>query len=529
VWIGFWLGVEEINQRHRRLGIEESVIALIRLDGAVVAFTTNRGKMPDRAALERIRTDPLFDRMRKGPLPALLEGVSAVDAVPKLFAVSRIDDTAIPLMVTVSRDMDSIVADWHRSATAILWMAIGASVVLLTLTALVSRFMLEINRRETQFQQLFDSSLASILMIKNGRVAACNQMATKVFRTSEECTLKGLALSQFSPAHQPDGTKSEDALAHHSERLREHPATAFRWVFKRLDGSPFEADVCLSRIQVADDTITLAIVHDISELERARRELQEANVNLEQRVAQRTRELQDANARLAAANRELEQFSASVSHDLRSPLTSISAQANMLELELGEALGARGKERVGKIGAGVRRAADIIEGLLSLARIARQELVEQRVSLSKVAEEVMAELRESEPARQVMCRIEPEMWVNADPRLMHSLLQNLLGNAWKYSSDQPQPFIEVSRRLEGNEVVYRVSDNGIGFDMAHADRIFQAFERLAHGRAFTGVGLGLAIVARIVARYGGRVWAQGKEGVGASFDFTLPQAEEVER
>lgn len=526
VWTGFLLGLKELNARHRRLGIEESVIALIRSDGVVVAYTSNRGKA-DPQSLKRLQGSELFQRIRDSTTPAVFEGVSTVDGMRKIFAVARPGDD-IPLIVSVSREVSSVLASWQRSALNILLLALGSSIALFAMTALIYKLMREINERETQFQRLFDNSLTSILMIKNGRIVACNSTAARVFHAPDEHALEGLTPADLSPERQPDGTISKDEIERHQQILLERGAISFRWVLTRLDGaSLFDADVHLSNIRIGEDAITLAIVHDISELQRTKRELQEANIKLESRVAQRTRELETANARLAAANRELELFSATASHDLRAPLGTISGQAGLLELELPATLGANVRERLTKIGAAVKRAANIVDGLLALARITREDLQRDRVSLSTIAEQTLSELKDTDPNRELVCRIDSDMCVQADARLMQSLLSNLLSNAWKYSGDKPQTVIEVTRRTEGDRVIYRVSDNGMGFDMQQAGKIFDAFERLPGGRRLAGVGLGLAIVARIVERYDGHVWVEATEGHGASFFFTLPAAEET--
>lgn len=527
-WVGFWLGLKELNERHKRLGIDESVIALVRTDGAIIAYTSNRTK-PGLAPSASVSTSPIVERMRASSHPAVFEGTSSIDGAFKLYAVTPMPG-ALPMFISVSREMNSILAGWHRSLARVLWLAFCSSVVFLALTALIYRFIWEINRRETQFQKLFDSSLASILMIQNGRVAAFNDTASRVFRASGQHSLEGHRPDELSPPRQPDGTSSEEAIARQRQALTERGAIAFRWTFMRLDDkSPFEAEVHLSTIHVAEDVITLAIVHDISELERARRELQAANETLEQRVAQRTLELESANNQLAAANRELEQFSGLVSHDLRAPLGTISGQVGLLQLAVGSTLGAESNERLAKISGAVRQAADIVDGLLSLARITREDLRRERTCLSAIARDIVERLKDSDASRKVVYHIDPEMWVHADPRLMQSLLTNLLSNAWKYSGDKPETSIEVAHRVEGDQVIYRVSDNGVGFDMTYADNIFRAFERLPSGQRFKGIGLGLAIVSRIAERYGGKVWTHSQAGCGATFFFTLPSAQEQAR
>ncbi len=261
------------------------------------------------------------------------------------------------------------------------------------------------------------------------------------------------------------------------------------------------------------------------QLLRAQRELQQLNETLESRVRERTAELEEANARLAAANAELEEFTASASHDLRSPLGTISKQCAMIENSLQtESRAAEITQRFEKVQSGVRRASEVIDGLLSLARISRQDLQKVPVSLSSVASQVIDELREAEPARNYEFTCAEGVCVEADPRLMKSLLSNLLGNSWKYSTGRDPARIEFGIDSSQPEAVFFVRDNGAGFNMAYSKNMFQAFKRLHSADRFAGTGIGLATAARIVKRYGGRISAEAVEHEGATFYFTLPLA-----
>ncbi len=271
--------------------------------------------------------------------------------------------------------------------------------------------------------------------------------------------------------------------------------------------------------------LTLVLQHYVGELNRAQKALEQVNEMLEKRVAERTLELKQSNARLAAANEELEAFSAAASHDLRSPLTTISGQAGLLELKLDDTASPEVHERLDRIHAAVRRAVEVIEGMLSLARISRHELRREEVSLSALVRQCVDEISERERSREVDCRIQPEMRVIADPRLMKSLLSNLISNAWKYSVRTQRVEIDFTCEQGPLGPAYCVKDHGIGFDMAHAGHLFQPFRRLHSVSEFPGTGVGLAIVARIVHRYGGEAWARGEVGRGAAFCFTLPLAQ----
>ena len=182
------------------------------------------------------------------------------------------------------------------------------------------------------------------------------------------------------------------------------------------------------------------------------------------------------------------------------------------------------RSRIDRIQSCVRRSSDIIDGLLSLARISRQELLNERVDLSALAQTIVEDLNQQYPRHRVECRIEPKLAVNADPRLMKSLLYNLLGNAWKYTSRTENPRVELAHAEARDSTVFSVRDNGAGFDMAGAEHIFEPFHRLHSTSEFPGIGIGLATVARIIHRHHGRVWAEGKVGEGATFYFTVGDA-----
>jgi signal transduction histidine kinase len=262
-----------------------------------------------------------------------------------------------------------------------------------------------------------------------------------------------------------------------------------------------------------------------SRLEAARLQLQSMNTDLEQRVHERTVELQEANARLAITNRELEEFTASASHDLRSPLGSIAGQIGMLREDLGTQVTDTVRRRLDRIADNVRRCADIIDGLLSLAKVSRQGLISEPIDVTALIHGLVEELRQHYPAHNVRCTIPEGITARADPRVLKSLFENLLDNAWKYTAKAADPAVDIRVVLEGNLPAVLISDNGAGFDMAHASRIFEPFHRMHTATEFPGIGVGLATVARIVQRYGGSIRVDSTPGKGTEFRFTLPAAE----
>lgn len=257
------------------------------------------------------------------------------------------------------------------------------------------------------------------------------------------------------------------------------------------------------------DQVTIAL-----EQARLRERLLGAAERLEQQVRERTAELNEANA-------ELEAFSYSVSHDLRAPLRSIDGFSQAIEDDGGNVLTDRSKRFFQKVKAASGRMAELIDDLLKLSRLSRAEMTRERVNLSPLAEGVIADLRAREPERQVEVSIQPELWAVGDRRLLRVALENLLGNAWKFSSKQPHSRIEVACFGQDGESVFVVRDNGAGFDMAYAQKLFSPFQRMHSEREFPGTGIGLATVHRIVRRHGGRIWAEGAVGKGATIFFIL--------
>jgi signal transduction histidine kinase len=233
------------------------------------------------------------------------------------------------------------------------------------------------------------------------------------------------------------------------------------------------------------------------------------------------RQLRDANESLARANRELEAFTASVSHDLRSPLTTIAGQAGLLELSLPNASEEQ-RRRLTRIQSSVKQMSELIDALLALSRISRHTLHREIIDVSALAESVVQDLRQKDPSRNVVVEIQPGMAVHGDRRLINDLFVNLLANAWKFTSRTANSRIEVGQSQHGSMATLFVRDNGAGFDMAHEQKLFKPFQRL-HGAAdFEGTGVGLATVARIIDRHGGRIWAEAKPNEGAVFYFTMP-------
>jgi signal transduction histidine kinase len=232
-------------------------------------------------------------------------------------------------------------------------------------------------------------------------------------------------------------------------------------------------------------------------------------------------ELRERTAQLESANRELEAFSYSVSHDLRAPLRAIDGFSEALEIDCAGELSDSARDSLRRVRGAAERMSTLIDELLDLSRLGRIELKRTPVDLGESASAITSDLAKRCPQRSVAVHVAPGLVADADPELVQIALQNLLDNAWKYTSKTEGARIEIGASPRGAVKVFHVRDNGAGFDMAHATRMFGAFQRLHHARDFEGTGIGLAIVQRIIARHGGRIWAEGSVGAGATFYFTL--------
>lgn len=292
----------------------------------------------------------------------------------------------------------------------------------------------------------------------------------------------------------------------------------------------------------------IMVIEDISARKAAEEEVRRLNTGLEQRVTERTSELESVNARLMAeieqraqaqeeigwlnedlmrqkvaleaANRELEAFSYSVSHDLRAPLRHIAGYGLALREDYGERLDSQALEYIERMNASARRMEQLIEALLNLSRLGRGDVKRVSIDMSALAREVLADLREAEPARNVMVSIAGGLSAKGDPHLVRIVLENLLGNAWKYTSKTSSAEIEFGTSSD-RPAAFFVRDNGAGFDMAFADRLFGPFQRLHRDDEFEGTGIGLATVQRILNRHRGRIWAESAPGSGATFYFSI--------
>ncbi|CAG0967065.1 partial Phytochrome-like protein cph1, partial [Rhodocyclaceae bacterium] len=314
----------------------------------------------------------------------------------------------------------------------------------------------------------------------------------------------------------------------HPDDLAADLAQFERMLAGEIDGYSLEKRFIRKDGEIVDTILSVRLIHrgegasrevlaqlqDISARRAAEREVLRVNADLENRVHARTAELEQA-------NRELESFSYSASHDLRTPLRALNGYAHILRNEEADRLSEDGRRMLERIWLNAEKMGVLIDELLQFARLSRHEMKTDRVDMRALAAEVCTELRGEYPKAAI--HIAPLPHAAGDGTLLRQVWQNLIANALKFSSKREQPEILIDAEATDGEITYRIADNGAGFDMAHAGRLFDVFQRMHDEREFPGTGAGLAIVKRIVARHGGRVWAEAEPDRGATFYFTLPQ------
>lgn len=369
-----------------------------------------------------------------------------------------------------------------------------------------------------------------------GNLLSWNKAAEKMYGYSEPEVLGKPATLLSPPERQADACSILERI-HRGERILNFETE--RW---HRDGRRFDVSITVSPVLNEQGELegSSAIARDITEQKRVQREvalqgqmarealrqiesksaeIAQLNAELEERVRQRTKELE-------VTNRELEAFSYSVSHDLRAPLRSIDGFSHILLDEYADKLDADGQNFLQRVRNASQHMGQLIDALLQLSRVTRSEMRWDEVDLSQSASDMVAPLLLGSPERQVQVHVVPGLKARGDQRLLHIVLQNLLGNAFKFTSRMAQAEIEFGSWLQDGKVVYFVRDNGAGFEMEYAHKLFGAFQRLHSVTEFEGSGIGLATVQRIIRRHGGRVWAEGALGRGATFYFTLSEGAE---
>jgi len=370
---------------------------------------------------------------------------------------------------------------------------------------------LDAQASHNQLQKLIDNTAAVIYMkrIDNGRYLLVNREWERLFKVDRAQVIDMTDQGVF-PKELADQLRENDLWTAEQGRTVQFeetaqtdrgPRTYVSVKFPVFDSSAEPYAVC-------------GISTDITEWKQAEAEARRLAAELETRVRNRTAELE-------ASNKELDAFAYTVSHDLRAPLRSLHGFSQALQDDYTDRLDDTGREYLRRLQANVARMGHMIDDLLNLSRSTRVELGRRDVDLGAIADEIAEELAAVDPQRQVTVVVREGLHAHADPQLLRLLLQNLIGNAWKFTGRNTEPVVEVGRCERDDQTFFVVRDNGAGFDMRYADKLFTAFQRLHPAAEFEGTGIGLAIVARIVHRHGGRVFAEAAPDQGASFYFSL--------
>ena len=440
---------------------------------------------------------------------------------------------------------------WHRYAW---WIVTLGELLLLLAGASVGLVLLYRRSRQShrELEALAAKEKLLLASLAEG-VYGVDPQGNFIFMNPRALAMLGFAESEVigkDARHLFNGQKEADSYPSRHENcpviltLRDGMKREIEGMFNGKDGVRFPGSLAVSAMRDGD-TIVGAVVafQDITERKRAEQEIRDLNRELEERIRQRTADLQarsdalrdsqaslmgtvqDLNEKataLEAANKELEDFTYSASHDLRTPLRGIDGFSKILMDDYANKLEAEGREYLVSIRANSQRMGQLIDDMLTLPRVGRIEIRKAEVDLSALANAVVGELRNSAPERLAKFIISPGLVAHADVRLMQIALENLLDNAWKFTVNQPDALIEFGQSSQNGELAYFVRDNGIGFDMAYAQKLFGVFQKLHCPTEFPGSGIGLAIVQRIIHRHGGSIWAESATSQGATFYFTLP-------
>jgi PAS domain S-box-containing protein len=501
-------------------------LGLRRDDG----YMASRFPVPASASMESIYGTPPagvldgyikreYAREKRFPSSGIVEGTSAVSGTGNIFVFNRLPNYPISFFVTTP--LSNLVSTWWKNIRitylmAALLMAGGIAVFVWSEWRRrlwdAQRLTMEQSLRNSQARTegIISSAMDAIISIDaDHRIILFNDAAETMFGYSVHemigRPLDDLIPERFRQKH-PRYVNDFGAAEKPTRRMGGAALVAAL----RADGGEFPVEASISRLRLGNENIYTVIMRDVTERQLAEAKIQSINASLTEQTN-----------RLADANKELEAFSYSVSHDLRAPLRGIDGWSLAAIEDYGPQLDKTGRGYLEKVRAEASRMGQLIDAMLGLAQTLRAEIKYQPVDLTAHAQAAIATLRKTDPTRSVDILIADGLGCEGDPILLNTVLENLLGNAWKFTGRSDRARIEFGAAQIEGETVFHVRDNGAGFDEAHAAKLFGAFQRLHRSSEFEGTGIGLVNVQRILRRHGGRIWAKAKPNEGATFFFTI--------
>jgi PAS domain S-box-containing protein len=484
----------------------------LRLDQMESLIKSRFQRLQEGAEIRRRQPlEAAADYIRRGSGKTLMESISTI--------FSEMNDEESRLLQRRSTDTDAsarqtMMVTMVGSLIAFLLIAVAGFIVRRDLN---KRHHAEAELRESEARYAGILNIADDAVISigdNQRVTMFNQGAERIFgyQAAEVIgqSLDTLLPSRFTATHQ-----------HHIAEMAASSATSRKMgerrnIFgRRKDGSEFPAEASISKLELNRERIFTVMLRDITGRKQAENEINQLYANLEKR-----------NAELELANKELESFSYSVSHDLRAPLRAIDGFSRILQEDYADKFDAEGNRVLNVIRSNTAKMSELINDLLEFSRLGRRSLDHSILSIADLAKSVFDDLRAANPERSLELRIKHLPHNHGDRAMLRQVLVNLLTNAVKFTRPRDVGQIEIGSRIENDQPVYYVRDNGVGFDMQYVNKLFGVFQRLHNNNEYEGTGVGLAIVQRIIHRHGGRVWAESEPGKGATFYFTLSKKEQ---
>jgi PAS domain S-box-containing protein len=380
------------------------------------------------------------------------------------------------------------------------------------------RMLVEDEKRasDERFRAFAEQNISGVFLFNmKGDIFFVNQRMSEITGYSQKEISKmkiGNFLGTIHPHLLPKGTTTLDI----SPIIDNNISETNEYKIRTKDGATKWVLVNLNPFKIDEEKYFAVLMIDITNEKLAEEQLKQLNTELETRVIERT-------AQLEILNKELEAFSYSVSHDLRTPLRSIAGFSQALSEDYTDSLDQIGQDYLMRIRNSTKRMSRLIDDMLDLSRLSRKDMTYENTNLSNLANEIMKNLAEINPERKVKIKIEKNLEINGDYLLLRQLLENLIGNSWKFTQKNSKATIEFGSKVIKNERVFFVKDNGVGFDKTYMDKLFEIFQRLHTQQEFEGTGIGLAIVKRIIDRHKGKIWAESELNKGATFFFTIPQ------